>query len=149
MINPLLIVALVSAMLAGSTAWGVAWKIQSGRMAQLEKEYAEKALDEAKELRLLENRRAAGLAEAQNAAARRDAGLRADAANARAGADSLRDTARALVAEARTGHEACVVRATALSSVLSKCSVSYQELADRADRHVSDIITLTEAWPKD
>ena len=42
--NPLLIAALVSAALAGSTAWGVAWKIQSGRMAQLEKNYAENAV---------------------------------------------------------------------------------------------------------
>ena len=147
--NPLLIAAFVSAALAGSTAWGVAWKIQSGRMAQLEKGYAEKALGEAQELRLLENRRSTSLAEAQNAAARRDAGLRADAANARASVNSLRDTASALIAEARTGHDACLVRATALGSVLAQCGVSYQELAERADRHVSDITTLMAAWPKE
>jgi uncharacterized protein (DUF2252 family) len=36
-----------------------------------------------------------------------------------------------------------------LSTVLAECSGRYQGLAEKADRHASDVKTLQEAWPKD
>ncbi len=36
-----------------------------------------------------------------------------------------------------------------LSTILAECSGRYQGLAERADRHASDVRTLQEAWPKD
>ena len=37
---------------------------------------------------------------------------------------------------------------TTLSAVLQECTGRYRELAEKADRHASDVKTLEEAWPE-
>lgn len=45
-------------------------------------------------------------------------------------------------------RDAIAQRATAVASVLGECSKRYAELAEKADRHASDVKTLMAAWPK-
>jgi hypothetical protein len=39
-------------------------------------------------------------------------------------------------------------RVAALEDVFEQCSERYTELAEKADRHASDALTLEQAWPK-
>lgn len=60
----------------------------------------------------------------------------------------LRDTLAAI----RSGVPSATLEAlgksvTALSTVLTKCTGRYIDVAERADRHANDVKTLDEAWP--
>ena len=73
----------------------------------------------------------------------------ASGALARAAALGLRDDLAALRTRLATAPGAtCINAAAALGDVLQQCSDDYRALAETADRHVSDIRTLREAWPK-
>ena len=87
--------------------------------------------------------------EAQNDARKREITLRADADGARGELDGLRieiDAARDQLATA--SRDAAAQRAVAVGAVLQDCSRRYSGLAEKADRHVNDIRTLTDSWPK-
>ena len=87
--------------------------------------------------------------EAQNAAKYREITLRNDAAGARAAADGLRSTTARLRSEiSELSATTAALRTAAAYTVLDSCTDRYQQLAETADRHVNDIKTLTEAWPK-
>lgn len=86
---------------------------------------------------------------AQNEAIKREAVLRADIAAARTESDGLRDDAAALRDQlAGATREAAIDRAAAVAAVLSQCAARHQVLAASCDRHVNDLRTLTEAWPR-
>lgn len=85
---------------------------------------------------------------AKNEATLRESTLRHLVVAARTESDGLHndlDTLRLQLVSAT--REAAVERATALSAVLDQCSSRYTELAGKADRHVSDLKTLTDSWP--
>lgn len=86
---------------------------------------------------------------AMREAAKREFQIRNDAHLAHVAADGLRqqlaDTAREF---ANYTPSALADTATTLSDLLGICSDKYTELAQSADRHVSDIETLIDAWPK-
>lgn len=87
--------------------------------------------------------------EAQNDARKREALLRAAAAGARTESDGLRhdaDDLRRQLADA--SREAVLDRAAAVAGVLGQCAARHQVLAERCDRHVSDLRTLIDAWPR-
>lgn len=72
--------------------------------------------------------------------------LSAGSSNANIG---LRDTLAAI----RSGVPTATVDSlgksvAALSTVFAECAGRYRDLAEKADRHASDVQTLTEAWPK-
>lgn len=86
--------------------------------------------------------------EAQDAAKTREITLRNDAASSRAAADSMRiTTARLRSKNAELSRDAIALRAATGYKLLEQCTDRYQSLAERADRHVNDVRTLTEAWP--
>lgn len=86
---------------------------------------------------------------AQNEAKKRETDLRAAAAAAGAESDGLRDDLARLRDElAGATDEARTDRALAIAGVLSQCAARHQDLAQRCDRHVNDVRTLMEAWPK-
>lgn len=147
--NPLILSALIAAALSA----GSAYQIQEWRYGAKEKDRVKKeavqALVAQRELRLLESSRTSAVVAAQNDAARRAAGLRRDADGARVALVSLHDAAATAMREARSSHEACLVRADALGDVLARCGERHQTLAETCDRHVSDIKTLTDSWPKE
>jgi len=88
--------------------------------------------------------------EAQNDAKKRETALRADVQSARNALDSLRhaaDLSRAAYRLTGVPPNASADTADAAIDLLVKCSERYTDLAARADGHVSDIKTLTQAWP--
>jgi len=87
--------------------------------------------------------------EAQNEARKREALLRSAAVAAVAESVSLRDDVASLRGQLdQLSRDAVIERGLAIAGVLNQCAARYQGLAERCDRHASDVQTLTEAWPK-
>ena len=62
---------------------------------------------------------------------------------------SLRDTTTALGNSLSTASQASnIATASASLKLLSECTARYSDLAEKADRHVSDEMTLIESFPK-
>jgi septal ring factor EnvC (AmiA/AmiB activator) len=86
---------------------------------------------------------------AQNEAKKRETELRAAAAGAAAESDGLRgDIARYRDTLASATDAARTERVAAVATVLGHCADRYQVLSERADRHVNDLRTMIDAWPK-
>lgn len=139
------VAVLGAAFAAGGTA---AWKVQSWRMASQENERAQQQLVQEREQHTLDLKRESAVVSAQNAAAARATGLRADADLARDGLNGLRDSAVRSILAAQASHAACLKSADAFSVVFSECTERRNTLAEIAGRHANDVKTLTEAWPK-
>lgn len=91
----------------------------------------------------------AKVTEAQNEAKKRETLLRTTADNARTELDGLRgdlDAMRGQLADATAS--AAAERALAVGAVLQQCAARHQDLAQRCDRHVNDVRTMIEAWPR-
>ena len=107
------------------------------------------------------------LAEAQAAAMKREVELKAQVETALKGAKdreiviqksataaaSAAGSLRATLDGVRAGVPSATVQAlrdatTTLSTVFGDCADRYQGLAEKADRHASDVRTLSEAWPR-
>ncbi|MDP2323519.1 MAG: hypothetical protein Q8N51_05760 [Gammaproteobacteria bacterium] len=147
--NPLILSALIAAALSAGSAYQIQeWRYGAKEKARVEQESAQ-ALAAQRDLRALENRRYAVAASAQVAAVGRDISLRRDADGSRAALISLSNAAEQALREAGTSHDACTVRATAISELLTVCAARHRELGEKASRHVSDIQTLTDAWPRE
>ncbi len=162
MILRALAVALAAALaLAGVQSWRLA-KAEAAN-AQARQEAAEqvgKARQEVDGLKLAiadantraaERERAlqARVTEAQNEARKRESGLRAAADGARSESDGLRNDVDALRRQlAAASRDAAVERAAAIGAVLHQCAARHQGLAERCDRHVNDIRTLRDSWPR-
>lgn len=85
---------------------------------------------------------------ALNAATKRETKLRADAAAALRTIDGLRGTLyefRASLPNASTA--ALIARADTAAELFGACVNEYRSVAESADRHASDTVTLIEAWP--
>jgi hypothetical protein len=100
------------------------------------------------EARRMEQLRQSRASDAAAAASARNAALRDDAASARRSVDGLRGDLDALQRASAQSLDAATKSVAALSSVFADCSRRYQELAEIADRHASDTLTLEQAWPK-
>jgi hypothetical protein len=137
----ILVLALVAAGFLGG------WKTQGWRHEAAEKQRVEQVAEHNIEVQRMATRAQTRVIEAQNAAAERLDSLRVAAAGARAERDRLRDAASASIAAARSGHQACIANASALAEVFGQCAGRYVDLAEKADGHVSDIQTMTDAWP--
>jgi len=86
---------------------------------------------------------------AQNEAKNREAILRSAAAAAATESDGLRDDLSAARQHIdQLSRDAIVERSDAVSAVLADCSRRYQGMAEKAERHASDVKTLIDAWPK-
>lgn len=146
-------------LLAALVAAGAAAVVQTVRLASAQGETAT-AKEEASGLRVAiananteaANRAAAlqsQVVKAQNESIKREAALRAAADSARSESVGLRDDAQALRDQlASVTRDAAVDRAAAIANVLSQCAAKHQVLAERCDRHVNDLRTLIEAWPR-
>ena len=143
----------------GAVALGfmAAWQLQGLRLDALDVEFAKYRLDverQASEARQAAfKQQAAWLQEkedALNAAKLREEKLRRDAAAAaQSAARGLRDDLAALRDRVSTSSaEACHRYVGVISDVLGECSERYRTVAGVADQCVSDVQTLSEAWPK-
>lgn len=89
------------------------------------------------------------LRKAENEANQRETALRAAAAAAERANRGLRDDLARIAAGMPTASaDACRQTALAALAVFGHCADEYRSLAEVADRHASDVRTLTEAWPK-
>lgn len=142
--NPQIIIAAIIA----AMGFGSAWQIQSWRYGAKESERVQLLLidREAQAARALRN--SDTVIAAQNAAAARIVVLRRDGDSARNQLVSLSNAADEALRRAKAGHDASLNTATAAVNILKQCGKEYAGLAEVADRHVSDIQTLTAAWPK-
>jgi hypothetical protein len=98
--------------------------------------------------RKLEQQRQRRAADAQALSTTREARIVSDAAAARVAAGGLRGDLDALQRASAQSLDAATKSVAALSSVFADCSRRYQELAEIADKHASDTLTLEQAWPK-
>lgn len=126
--------------------------VQTVRLSVAQQELADLRLEVAEANTRAANRAAeleAAVTKAQNEAKKREQDLRAAAAGARAESDGLRDDITVLRDQlAGATHAAAVDRAAAIGAVLQQCAARHQGLAERCDRHVNDIRTLMDGWPR-
>ncbi len=109
------------------------------------------AVDKARansEARQIENLRQSRVDEAVVLAAARQGRITADASNARAQRDGVRDDRDAIRLHAAQSIAAATLTVAAYENVFGQCVRAYSDLAEVADRHAADALTLREAWPK-
>lgn len=145
--NLLIVTTLASAVLAGVSGFGIAWKLQGANITELKEDYAQQLLVNERANAATAIRRVDQVMAAQNAANVRADSLRADANSSRAALIGLSNATERALSNAAASHNACLVTATANSELLNLCSSRYRELGETSDRHVSDLKTLTESWP--
>jgi hypothetical protein len=137
-----------TALVSASLAFGGAWRVQDWRYKSKEAENESIRAAEGFAAGNAAKGQIQNVSNAQSAATRRDASLRRAAADS---ADQLRllhEASAAALRTAATSLDACTERAATFSRLLDHCGQDYQDLGERADRHVSDIRTLMDAWPK-
>ena len=146
MINPYIILAVVLAFIANGFYWNHHGDSKGYNRAVAE--YNVKLLAATNAARVKEQSMQAKLQEAQNAAIQRDQTIRTAAAAAATANDRLRialDTIRASLPTDTA--DASRNTAAALAIVFGDCAEKYRGLGEIADRHSSDVRTLSEAWP--
>lgn len=144
-----LIALLAGAAIAFSAGWLVnGWRkdatLAEWQRTQAEAELASTLAAGVKEAEWIKN-----LEDARNEATQRETRLRVAAAGARDVSDGL----RADLAELRRqlpdlAAETVRQRADTLAELFDQCQADYRGMAEKADRHASDVQTLTDAWPK-
>lgn len=138
----------VAAALFGAGWKANGWRLE-GEVAEIRLAQADARAAAEETARLIERANTKRLEDARNEATKREAAVRRDADGARSAADGLRDELADLRRQlpdlsADSGRQ----RAAALADVLQQCADEYRGLAEKADRHASDVQTLTDAWPK-
>ena len=140
---------LVGMLLAGAASWTAnGWRLDAEHRADIATRDAQLAAT--KDLaRLREQDWTSQRNQAIENANSRDQVIRTLAAGSAGASLSLRDT---LAAIGRSVPDASVEAlrhsTTTLASVLQDCQSEYRELAEKADRHASDSMTLEQAWPQ-
>jgi hypothetical protein len=90
------------------------------------------------------------VAQAAAQGANRENLIRTLAAGSSSASVSLRDTLGAISGGVPSATvDALRVSTTTLAAVLGECQGRYRDLAEKADRHASDVKTLSDAWPRD
>ena len=141
---------------AVAVGFGLAWNLQGLKLDAIEMEFGRYG-NEVEQNALAAKRAAMDKEnfwrqEVENArinAQAREAKLQKDMAAARSALGGLRGdlaTLRARLAEAP--DDACINTAATLGELLGQCGEDYRALAEVSDRHVNDLKTLSEAWPR-
>lgn len=141
--------ALIAAALAATGAWQVQNWRYGEQIASIRAAAAESTARAEKSAQLVRDTRQQEVTRATQNAARRAQVSRADADNARAELDRLRDDLRASAVPA--SGDACAAadqRAATLEELFAECAGAYTGMARTAKGHADDVRTLTDAWPK-
>lgn len=138
----------VVAAAAGAAGWAAnGWRLTAAHQAEIATRDAQLAA--AKDLaRLREQDWTTQRNQAIENANSRDQIIRTLASGSAGASLGLRDTLAAIsrgVPDASV--EALRHSTTTLAAVLQNCQSEYRELAEKADRHASDTLTLEQAWP--
>ena len=143
----LVIPAWVPIVTAAVVAASATWTIQGWRMDSMEAEYIKAKADALTEARMKEQDWNTKIQESYKKGQERETAIRTKASNARAAADKLRIELQRIQMSSSSGSTSDK-RTSTLTDILGDCSTKYRDLAEKADRHVSDKQTLIEAWPK-
>ena len=143
------VAVLLAMALAGAAGWAAnGWRLDAAHRADIATRDAQLAA--AKDLaRLREQDWTTQRNQALENANSRDQIIRSLAAGSADASLGLRDTLAAIsrgVPDASV--EALRHSTTTLAAVLQNCQSEYRVLAEKADRHASDTMTLEQAWPK-
>lgn len=135
--------ALVSAGIAFAGAWQIQdWRFNTKELDRANTIQISERADAEKELH-----KANTVIQAQNKARQRDVLIVRAAVNSRSELERLRSESASALQAASSSLDACIAGANTSSELLIESAGRYQELAATADRHVSDIQTLMDAWP--
>lgn len=133
---------------SAAIAFGAGWQVQNWRFGAKEKEHETQRISQLTAQRAADAQQLAKLGDVQKAAETRALALRRAADNARAESIGLRDAIATLSRIPAPDAEASTDRAVAVGELLAECGDKYQALGAVADRHASDVKTLSEAWPE-
>ena len=146
--NLTIIVAAISAALAGSIGFGAAWTLQGRSIDALKMEAKDERIAQQRAARAAIERATNNVRKAQESAAHRNDALRRDAGNANAVAGGLRVASTAATRTATESTAACGAIVRAYDVILSEGGQLLREVAATADQCISDNQTLTDAWPR-
>ncbi|MFA5899408.1 MAG: hypothetical protein WC829_09890 [Hyphomicrobium sp.] len=145
--NPLLLFTIARYTAALGAGFFLAWQIQAHFLIKQELNHANERISQQRAARANLERVTLQLSKAQTNAANRGISNRAAAVDSGNAAGGLRIATDTAVRTAAGDPAACADTTAALGAVLTASVKEYRELAETCDRHVSDIQTLTEAWP--
>ena len=127
-----------------TTGWGV----QTSRIDALKSQHAATLAQSKAAAAQTENYLLKAVQDAQTQAVFRAKVVRRDA---RASADALErlrdELGRVRAAAIAATPPACPQPRPALGELLAECAAELRDVAEKADRHVSDVRTLVDAWP--
>ena len=146
--NPTLIIASVSAIASALAGFGLAWRLQTATINQMELDNANQRISLQRAARATIERQQTAVVTAQNAAAKRRRALNVVRRDGDAALVGLRDATAAAMRAASESLDACNRVVSTHGTILAECSGTLQKVAGDADQCVSDIQTLTEAYPK-
>jgi len=146
--NLTLIASLISAAAAGIAGFGLAWRLQTATINQMELDNANQRISLQRAARQTIERQQNAVVSAQAAADKRRRALDAVRRNSNSALDGLRDTSAAALRAAGESLEACTRIVKTHGTILSECSGTLQKVAISADQCFSDQQTLIDAWPK-
>lgn len=146
--NPLLLSALISAIVSSTMGFGVAWQWQGYRMDSYKLEVTNEQLATERSGRQALADAQAKVASAQAAAQVAADRLRRDAGGAVRAADGMRDALGAAVRSSSADLEACTRQVGTISELLTASTTAYRELAVEADQWADHAVALQSAWPK-
>ncbi|OIN94194.1 MAG: hypothetical protein AUJ20_01365 [Comamonadaceae bacterium CG1_02_60_18] len=145
--NLTLIASLISAVAAGLAGFGLAWRLQTATIDQMELEQANERISLQRAARATMERQQSAVVTAQNAAAERRRALAIVRRDGDAALVGLRDATAAAMRAASESLDACNRVVATHGDILAECSSTLQKVAGDADQCISDTKTLIEAWP--
>lgn len=141
-------ITLIATVVSAAAGFGLAWNLQAHQITKKDLNHAQERIEIQRAARLVADRASTAVIVAQNDAAGRAVVLRRDADAARSAASGLRDEIEVASRAAATSIDACTVTATTYGRLLIASVEEYRGLAAVCSRHVSDIRTLVDAWPR-
>ena len=139
---------LILSAITAAAGFGLAWNLQAHQITKMELTHANERIATARASRAALERTTGAVIKAQNDAQARVAVIKRNADSLRANADGLRDDLDTTMRAAATSIDACNRYSAAVSRLFVESVEASRSLAQACDGHVSDIRTLTEAWPK-
>jgi len=147
-VNLTLIASLISAAVAGAAGFGLAWRLQTATINQMELGNANQRISLQRAARQTIERQQNAVVAAQDAAAQRRRDLDVVRRSSDAAIGGLRDPSAAALRAAGESLDACTRIIKTYDLVFTESASLNAKVAGDADQCFSDQQTLIDAWPK-
>ena len=147
MMSPTLVIAMVSAIASGLAGFGLAWRLQTATINQMELDNANQRISLQRAARATVERQQSAVVTAQNAAVERRRALVIVRRDGDAALVGLRNATAAAMRAASESLDACNRVVSTHGDILAECSSALQKVAGDADQCFSDIKLMQDAWP--